>query len=102
MGWYYYLQDRLRFPFTAACTGRRAISPLRDKDETEVIGMPGEKECEHEMLVTIRDRVRALILQGQPFEAIVAANPAEGYPTTAVVTAAAFLRLVYDSLVEQD
>ena len=54
MGWYYYLQDQLRFPFTAICTDKRSISPLRIKDEVEVIGMAGEEECEHEMFVTIR------------------------------------------------
>ncbi|MDI6773504.1 MAG: calcium-binding protein [bacterium] len=54
MGWYYYLQDQLQFPFTATCTAKRAISPLRVKDEVEVIGMPGEEECEHEMFITIR------------------------------------------------
>jgi hypothetical protein len=54
MGWYYYLQDHLRFPFTATCIAKRAISPLRVKDEVEVIGMPEEDECEHEMFVTIR------------------------------------------------
>jgi hypothetical protein len=54
MGWYYYLQEQLQFPFTATCIAKRAISPLRVKDEVEVIGMPGEEECEHEMFVTIR------------------------------------------------
>jgi hypothetical protein len=54
MGWYYHLQDQLRFPFTATCIDKRPISPLRVKDEVEVIGMPGEEECEHEMFVTIR------------------------------------------------
>lgn len=54
MGWYYYLQDRIEFPFTATCIAKRAISPLRVKDEVEVIGMPGEDECEREMFVTIR------------------------------------------------
>jgi Calcium binding len=54
MGWYYYLQDQVQFPFTATCIAKRAISPLRVKDEVEVIGMPGEEECEHEMFVTIR------------------------------------------------
>jgi hypothetical protein len=54
MGWYYYLQDHLCSPFTATCIAKRAISPLRVKDEVEVIGMPGEDECEHEMFVTIR------------------------------------------------
>lgn len=54
MSWYYYLEDRLQFPFTAMCIAKRAISPLRVKDEVEVIGMPGEDECEHEIFVTIR------------------------------------------------
>jgi hypothetical protein len=54
MGWYYYLEGKLSFPFTARCTARRAISPLRIKDEVEVIGMPPEEECGHEMFVTIR------------------------------------------------
>ena len=54
MGWYYYLQDQLRFPFTAICIDKRSISPLRIKDEVEAIGLPGEEECEHEMFVTIR------------------------------------------------
>ena len=54
MGWYCYLEDQLLFPFTATCIAKRAISPLRVKDEVEVIGMPGEDECRHEMFVTIR------------------------------------------------
>ncbi len=54
MGWYYYLEDQLRFPFIATCIAKRAISPLKVKDEVEVIGMPGGDECEHEMFVTFR------------------------------------------------
>ena len=54
MGWYYYLQDQLRFPFTAICIDKRSISPLCVKDEVEAIGLLGEEECEHEMFVTIR------------------------------------------------
>jgi hypothetical protein len=54
MGWYYYLEDRFKFPFTATCIAKRAISPLRVKDEVEVIGMPDERECTREMFVTIR------------------------------------------------
>ena len=54
MGWYYYLQDKLRFPFTAQCIARRAISPLRVKNEVTVIDMAPEEECEHEMVVMIR------------------------------------------------
>lgn len=54
MGWYYYLEEQLAFPFTARCIARRVISPLRVGDEVEVIGMPQEEECEHEAFVTIR------------------------------------------------
>ncbi len=54
MGWYCYLEDQLQFPSTATCIAKRAISPLRVKDEAEVIGLPGENECEREMFVTIR------------------------------------------------
>ncbi len=54
MGWYYYLQDKLQFPFTAKCIAKRVISPLRVKDEVEVIDMVPEEECEHEMFVIIR------------------------------------------------
>jgi hypothetical protein len=53
MGWYYYLEGQLHFPFTAICIEKRAISPLRVNDEVEVIGMPPEEECEKEMFVTI-------------------------------------------------
>lgn len=51
MGWYYYLEDKLHFPFTAKCVAERAISPLRKGDEIEIVGMAPEKECEHEMFV---------------------------------------------------
>ena len=54
MGWYYYLEDTLQFPFTAVCNGKRAISPLLVEDEVDVIGMAPEEECEKEMFVTIR------------------------------------------------
>ena len=56
MGWYYYLQDKLQFPFKAKCVARRAISPLRIKDEVEVKSMAPEGECEHEMFVMIRSK----------------------------------------------
>ena len=54
LGWYYYLQDNLTIPFTATCISQRAISPLRVGDEVEVIGMPPEDECEHEIFVNIQ------------------------------------------------
>jgi hypothetical protein len=29
MGWYYYLEERLKVPFQARCQSKREISPLR-------------------------------------------------------------------------
>ncbi len=54
LGWYYYLEGKLNFPFLARCATRRPISPLKVGDEVEVIGMPPEEECEHEMFVVMR------------------------------------------------
>lgn len=63
MGWYYYLEDKLQFPFTALCSARRAISPLQVEDEVEVIRMAPEEECENEMFVTIRWKKGGLAVQ---------------------------------------
>lgn len=60
MGWYYYLEGQLQFPFTAKCNAQRMISPLEVGDEVEVIGMPPKRECEHEMFVTIEWGKRGL------------------------------------------
>jgi len=60
MGWYYYLEDKLRFPFLAKCITDRAISPLRKGDEIEIVGMAPESECQHEMFVETRWDKRTL------------------------------------------
>ena len=61
MGWYYYLEEKLQFPFTARCIKARPISPLKVGDEVEVTGMAPEDECGHEMFVMIRwDRKKGL------------------------------------------
>jgi hypothetical protein len=54
MGWYYYLEEKLQFPFLAKCIADRAISPLRKGDEIEIVGMAPKNECEHEMFVETR------------------------------------------------
>jgi Calcium binding len=53
LGWYYWLEGQLQFPFRARCIAERRISPLRKGEEVEVTGMAGEDECEHEMFVLI-------------------------------------------------
>lgn len=56
MGWYYYLEEHLAFPFRAQCTAERSISPLREGDKVEVTGMAAESDCQHEMFDTDRNR----------------------------------------------
>ncbi|MHB8599610.1 MAG: calcium-binding protein [Ktedonobacteraceae bacterium] len=54
MGWHAYLSDTLQFPFSARCVARRIISPLKQGDEVEVVGMAPDEECQHEMFVLIK------------------------------------------------
>ena len=54
MGWYYYLEDKLVFPFTATCIVEREISPLRKGEEVEVLNLASEETCRHEMFVMMQ------------------------------------------------
>ncbi len=53
MGWYYYLDDTMQYPFTATCVSKRRISPLKEGAEVEVVGTAPAEECEREMFVEI-------------------------------------------------
>jgi hypothetical protein len=54
MGWYYYLEDKLRFPFQAKCIVSKVVSPLRKGETVEVRRMAPEEACSSDMLVLIR------------------------------------------------
>jgi len=60
MGWYYYLDGKTNGPFKARCRFARPISPLKVKEEVEVLGMAPEEECEHEMFVLIQRKSHPL------------------------------------------
>ena len=60
LGWYYYLEGKLKFPFRAACIKERATSPLRLGEKVEVLKMAPEEDCEGDMLVIIRWADRTL------------------------------------------
>ncbi len=60
MGWYYYLEDQLGFPFRAKCIAPRAISPLRKGQEVQVVGLAPAEECEQEMFITVTWEDRSL------------------------------------------
>jgi len=72
MGWYYYLEEKLHFPFTARCVVERAISALQVGDEVDVVGMASEEECQHEMFVGIRWEKRPLAVPLSQLEPVAA------------------------------
>ena len=53
MGWYYYLERALCFPFKARCTATRSASPLKVGEVVHVVRLAPEDECMSEVLVQI-------------------------------------------------
>ena len=49
MGWYYYLDDNIRFPFQAKCIVAKVVSPLRKGKSSRCSGwlrkMPALPKC---------------------------------------------------------
>lgn len=71
MGWYYYLEDRIQFPFEARCIQTRRISPLKEGELVKVICMAPEDECMREMFVEIQWQNRTFgipLAQLQPLD----------------------------------
>ena len=53
LGWYYYLENQIRFPFQAKCTVAKMVSPLRKGETVEVRRLAPEDACSSDMLVLI-------------------------------------------------
>ena len=60
MGWYYYLERKLRFPFMATCAKRRATSPFKIGESLSVAGLAPEEDCRSEIIVLTEWHGRAL------------------------------------------
>lgn len=60
MGWYYYLETKLRFSFHAKCISAEVASPLRKGETVEVRRMAPEDARAGDMLVLIRWQGRNL------------------------------------------
>lgn len=69
MGWYYYLEGKLTFPFSARCVTKRAISPLTAGNRVKVMRMSPEEECEHNMFVTVLWKKKRLAVPLSQLEA---------------------------------
>lgn len=58
MGWYYYLDSNLHFPFYARCICDKECSPLITGEVVQVVGMASERCCLHDMCVEIQGSAR--------------------------------------------
>ena len=72
MGWYYYLDDKIRFPFQAKCIAPKVVSPLRKGETVEVQRMAPEDACAADMLVLIRWQGRTMAV---PLSQLAAVDP---------------------------
>lgn len=54
LGWWYYLDNTLEFPFTAKCIENRSISPLKISEIVEVIAMGALEDCGSDMFVIVK------------------------------------------------
>jgi hypothetical protein len=54
MSWYYYLQEKLAFPFTGTCRALRPTSPLKIGMDLKVLSLAIEDDCMSEVLVTVK------------------------------------------------
>ena len=70
MGWYYYLADRLAFPFQAQCILERRTSPLKHGELLEVLAMAPEDDCMKEMFVEIQWMARKVAVPLAQLEAV--------------------------------
>ena len=70
LSWYYYLENKLQFPFRAKCATVRKVSPLKTGEEVEVLGMAPEDDCMRTMIVLIRFADRTLGVPLDQLEAV--------------------------------
>jgi hypothetical protein len=54
VGWYYYLEEKIHFPFQAKCIASVPTSLLRKGDSVDIRKMAPEDSCSTDMLVMTR------------------------------------------------
>lgn len=62
MGWYYYLENKIHFPFSATCIAAHPLSPLRKGETVSVRRLAPEQACVHDMLVRVTWQGRNLAI----------------------------------------
>ncbi len=71
MGWYYYLENQLQFPFQARCITANIVSPLSKGESVHVLRMAPEDACSTDILVIVRWQGRRLAV---PLSQLAAVN----------------------------
>jgi len=74
LSWYYYLENKIRFPFQAKCRDAKVVSPLKKGETVEVIRMAPDDVCGHDMLVLVRWQRRKVAV---PLSQLTAVDPDE-------------------------
>jgi len=62
IGWYYYLENKVSFPFAVKCIAVDKRSPLELGERTTAVRMAGIEYCGHEMYVEIPWKSRTLAI----------------------------------------
>ncbi len=70
MSWYYYLENKIRFPFQAKCIGVEPTSPLRKGERVEVRRLASEDTCASDMFVLIRWQGRNMAVSLSQLDAL--------------------------------
>jgi hypothetical protein len=65
MGWYYYMEDVLQFPFDAKCVKKIVTSPLDKNERVAVIKLADSDLCRHGISVIVKWQNKLL---GVPLE----------------------------------
>jgi Calcium binding len=70
MGWYYYLDDRITFPFEAKCIAKHAAPVVPAHEELTVLSMADEEDCLQEMQVLVHWQKRDVVIPLAEIEGI--------------------------------
>ncbi|MEO7142201.1 MAG: calcium-binding protein [Bryobacteraceae bacterium] len=72
MGWYYFLDNKIRFPFQAQCIAPTVVSPLRKGEIVAVQRMAPDDACSAGMLVLISGATGQMAV---PLSQLIAIDP---------------------------
>ena len=71
LGWYYYLETHMTFPFRARCIYSHKTSPLKVGEMLQVVEMAEEDDCTNDMIVIIQFGNRTVGVPLAPLEPMV-------------------------------